>query len=173
MIKKVLISEEEIKNTVKKMGEEITNFYNASDKELVVVGLLKGSFIFMADLVRQIDLPLTTDFMIASSYGANTESSGSVRIKKDLDFSIEGKDVVLVEDIIDTGRTFSTVLKMLKNRNPNSLKVCTLLNKPSRREIEVPIDFCGIEIPDEFVCGYGLDFDEKYRNLPYIGVLEI
>lgn len=167
---KVLISEDEIKTIVARLGEEITECYKDSDKELIIVGLLRGSFVFMADLVREIKLPMITDFMTVSSYGSGTVSSGDVKVVMDLDESIEGKDVLLVEDIIDTGNTFSKVVHMLENRSPASLKICTLLNKPSRRVVDVDIDFCGVDIPDEFVCGYGLDFDQKYRNVPYVGV---
>lgn len=169
-LSKVLISEEEIQNIVARLGKEITDFYRNSEKELIVVGLLRGSFVFMADLVRQIKLPLITDFMTVSSYGSGMISSGDVKIVMDLDESIDGKDILLVEDIIDTGNTFSKVVQILENRNPASLKICTLLNKPSRRIVDVQIDFCGVDIPDEFVCGYGLDLDQKYRNVPYVGV---
>lgn len=167
---KVLISEDEIKEIVTRLGKEITEHYKSSDKELIVVGLLRGSFIFMADLVREIRLPLITDFMTVSSYGDGTVSTGDVKIVMDLDESIEDCDILVVEDIIDTGNTFSKVIHMLENRNPASLKICTFLNKPSRRIVDVHIDFCGIDIPDEFVCGYGLDYAQKYRNVPYVGV---
>lgn len=167
---KVLISEDEIIDIVARLGQEITDTYKDSSRELIVVGLLRGSFIFMADLVRYIKVPLVTDFMTVSSYGSGTVSSGDVKVIMDLDEPIENKDILVVEDIVDTGNTFSKVLKMLESRNPASLKVCTFLNKPSRRVVDVKIDFCGIDIPDEFVCGYGLDFDQKYRNVPYIGV---
>ena len=125
----------------------------------------------MADLVREIKLPLVVDFMTVSSYGDGTTSSGDVKIIMDLDDSIEGKDVLMVEDIIDTGNTFNKVIGLIKHRQPRSLKICTFLSKPSRRVVDVDVDFCGIEIPDEFVCGYGLDYSQKYRNLPYVGVL--
>ena len=126
----------------------------------------------MADLVREIKHPMVTDFMTISSYGDSTESSGDVKVVMDLDESITDRDVLLVEDIIDTGNTFSKVIRMLENRNPASLRICTLLSKPSRRQVEVDIDFCGVEIPDEFVCGYGLDYAQKFRNVPYIGIYE-
>lgn len=167
---KVLISKEEIAEIVARLGREITEHYQDSGKELVVVGLLRGSFVFMADLVREIKCPMITDFMTISSYGNETISSGDVKVVMDLDESIADRDVLLVEDIIDTGNTFSKVIRMLKNRKPASLKICTLLNKPSRRLVEVPIDFCGVDIPDEFVCGYGLDYAQKYRNVPYVGI---
>ena len=170
-IKRILLSETDIKHIVSKLGQEISAHYEKASEELVVVGLLRGSFIFMADLVREIQLPMITDFMTVSSYGDGTSSSGNVKIVMDLDESIEDRHVLLVEDIIDTGYTFSKVIQLLKGRNPKSLKVCTLLNKPSRREVAIDIDFCGIDIPDEFVVGYGLDYAQKYRNLPYIGIL--
>ncbi|CAA6679174.1 MULTISPECIES: hypoxanthine phosphoribosyltransferase [unclassified Lentimonas] len=171
-LQKTLISKEEIAEIVAKLGSEITECYKDSDKELIVVGLLRGSFIFMADLVREIKCPMVTDFMTISSYGDDTISSGDVKVVMDLDESITDRDVLLVEDIIDTGNTFSKVIRMLEGRTPASLRICTLLNKPSRRKVEVPIDFCGIDIPDEFVCGYGLDYAQKFRNVPYIGIYE-
>ena len=167
---KVLLSQEELREIVERLGREITATYQGSKNELLVIGLLRGSFLFMADLVREIKLPMTTDFMTVSSYGDDVVSSGNVKVVMDLDESITGCDVLLVEDIIDTGNTFSKVIRMLENRDPASLKICTLLNKPSRREVEVKIDFCGMDIPDEFVCGYGLDFAQKYRNVPYVGI---
>ncbi len=171
-ISEILVPETEIHQKVGHLGGEITSYYQGKGGELVVVGLLKGSFIFMADLIRCIDYPLTVDFMTVSSYGDETISSGNIKIKNDLGSPVEGKHVLMVEDIIDTGRTLHRVLQILKDRNPLSMKVCTFLNKPSRRVDEVPIDYCGLEIPDKFVCGYGLDFAQKYRNLPYVGVLE-
>lgn len=169
-IKRVLISEEEIKTAVQRLGREIQEYYQESSSELIVVGLLRGSFIFQADLVREISLDLRTDFMTVSSYGSGTESSGDVKIVMDLGESIEGREVLLVEDIVDTGNTLSRVMSLLEGRHPASLRVCTLLNKPSRRVVEVPVDFCGFEIEDEFVVGYGLDLDQKFRNLPYVGI---
>ncbi|MGB0413003.1 MAG: hypoxanthine phosphoribosyltransferase [Coraliomargarita sp.] len=171
-LNKILFSQEEIAEIVTRLGKEITEHYQDSDKELIVVGLLRGSFVFMADLVREIKLPMVTDFMTISSYGDATESSGDVKVVMDLDESIRDRDVLLVEDIIDTGNTFSKVVRMLQSRNPATLKICTLLNKPSRRKVEVDIDFCGVDIPDEFVCGYGLDYAQKFRNVPYIGIYE-
>ncbi len=171
-LKKTLISKEEIAEIVAKLGREITEYYKDSDKELIVVGLLRGSFVFMADLVREIKCPMVTDFMTISSYGDATESSGDVKVVMDLDESITDRDVLLVEDIIDTGNTFSKVIRMLKGRGPASLRICTLLNKPCRRKVEVEIDFCGVDIADEFVCGYGLDYAQKFRNVPYIGIYE-
>ena len=170
-ITKTLVSEEEVKKTVERLGAEITAHYGQLDKELIVIGLLRGSFIFMADLVRQIKIPLVVDFMTLSSYGDGTVSSGDVKVVMDLDSSIEGRDVLLVEDIVDTGRTFSKVIRMMQNRNPRSLKVCTFLNKPEARVADIEIDFCGVDIPNEFAVGYGLDYAQGYRNLPYVGVL--
>ena len=172
-IEKILVDQESIQRIVGDLGQEVTKYYkNQQDLDLIVIGLLRGSFVFMADLVREIDLPLIVDFMTVSSYGDGTISTGDVKIVMDLDQSIEGKDVLMVEDIIDTGNTFNKVLHLIKNRNPRSLKICTFLSKPSRRVMDVSIDFCGLEIPDEFVCGYGLDFSQKYRNLPYVGILK-
>ncbi len=171
-IVKVLVSEEEVKEHVARLGKEITSHYSGNENDLLVIGLLKGSFVFLADLVREIKLPLVVDFMALSSYGDGTVSTGDVKVVLDLDTSVENRDVLIVEDIVDTGRTFSKVLRMLKNRKPRSLKVCTFLNKPERRIVEVEIDFCGVDIPDEFAVGYGLDFAQRYRNLPYVGVLD-
>lgn len=171
-LKKVLLSQKDIAEIVARLGREITECYKDSEKELIVIGLLRGSFIFMADLVREIKCPMVTDFMTVSSYGDSTVSSGDVKVVMDLDESITGRDILMVEDIIDTGNTFSKVVKMLEGRKPASLRICTLLNKPSRRKVEVKIDFCGIDIPDEFVCGYGLDFAQKFRNVPYVGIYE-
>jgi hypoxanthine phosphoribosyltransferase len=171
-IAKILIPEEEIQTIVKGLGEKITRHYRKIGGELLVVGLLKGSFIFMADLVRSIEYPLTVDFLSVSSYNDTTTSSGEVKVMMDIGGLIEGKNVLLVEDIVDTGYTFQKVIRLLKGRNPLSLMTCTLLNKPSRREVDVHINFCGRDIPDEFVCGYGLDYANKYRNLKYIGVLD-
>ena len=172
-IKEILVPEDKIRRVVADLGDEITRKYRQQeDLDLIVIGLLRGSFVFMADLVRQIRLPLIVDFMTVSSYGDGTVSTGDVKIVMDLDQSIEGKDVLMVEDIIDTGNTFNKILHLIRNRNPRSLKICTFLSKPSRRKVDVPIDFCGMEIPDEFVCGYGLDYSQIYRNLPYVGILK-
>lgn len=170
-IAEILISEEEIAEIVERLGKEITTAYDKSESDLVVVGLLRGSFIFMADLIRQIKVPLIVDFLTVSSYGDGTVSTGDVKIIMDLDESIEGKDVLLVEDIVDTGNTFKKVIRMLSHRKPRSLRTCSFLNKPSRRVVDVTVDFCGKDIPDEFVCGYGLDFMQRYRELPYVGIL--
>lgn len=172
-IARILITEHEIRTVVQRLGAEITNYYKDIAEELVVVGILRGSFVFMADLIREIKLPLVVDFMAVSTYGDGTVSSGDVKVNMDLDQSIENRDVLLVEDIVDTGNTFSKIVRMMNNRNPRSLKICTFLDKPSRRTHHVDIDFCGVAIPNEFVCGYGLDFAQRYRNLPYVGVLEM
>lgn len=169
-VSKILISEDEIKEIIDRLAQQINRDY--AGKEIILVGLLKGSFIFMSDLMRKISLPCSIDFMIVSSYGGRTFSSGEVNIKKDLGYDIKGKNVVLVEDIIDSGITLSAVLDILKNREPASLKLCSFLSKPERRKKEVKIDYLGTEIPDEFVIGYGLDYDEKYRNIPFVGILD-
>ena len=171
-IKKVLISEKEIKDKIEKLGKKITDSYN-KDREIIMAGILRGAVIFMADLARNIELQVAFDFIDVSSYGDTTESSGNVRIIKDLEENIEGKHVLIVEDIIDTGRTLKHVVEMFKTRHPASIKIVTLLDKPERRiKKEIDYDFNGFEVPDEFVVGYGLDYAEKYRNLPYIGVLK-
>ncbi|AAW86671.1 MULTISPECIES: hypoxanthine phosphoribosyltransferase [Aliivibrio] len=164
----VMISEQEVNQRVKELGQQISEHYKDSEG-LVMVGLLRGSFVFMADLARAIDVPMTVDFMTASSYGNSMESTRDVRILKDLDDDIKGKDVLLVEDIIDTGNTLSKVCEILSIREPNSITICTLLDKPSRREVEVNVDWIGFSIPDEFVVGVGIDYAQKYRNLSYIG----
>ena len=165
----VMISSEDIAKRVKELGHEINAHYQNSDKELVLVGLLRGSVLFMADLCRAIDKPHELDFMTASSYAKGTVSSGDVKILKDLDSSIVGKDVLIVEDIIDSGRTLAKVMEMLQTREPNSIEICTLVSKPSRREIELPVKFLGFEVEDRFIVGYGLDYEQKYRHLPFIG----
>lgn len=169
-MEKVLISEEQLSKRVKELGAEISRDYRG--KNLMLIGVLKGSVVFMADLIRQIDTYCTMDFMAVSSYGGSTQSSGVVRILKDLDASIEGTDVLIVEDIIDTGYTLKYLLKNLKSRKPADVKICCLLDKPDRRNVQLDIDYTGFVIPDEFVIGYGLDYAEKYRNLPFIGVLK-
>lgn len=165
-----LISTQEINSRIAELAAEINNHYKKSGSQnLVVVGLLRGSFMFMADLVRLLDLPVEVDFLTASSYGSGTESSRDVKILKDLDGEISGKDVLIVEDIIDTGFTLSKVRDILKLRDPRSVTICTLLDKPSRREVDVAVDWSGFAIPDEFVVGYGIDYAQRYRNLNYIG----
>ena len=173
-IDKVLISEDMLRERVKALGRQITEDYSkklGEDDHLLVVGLLKGSLVFMADLVREIDLHCELDFMIVSSYGSGTESSGILTIKQDVK-DIEGKHVLIVEDIVDSGFTMTSVLDILKKRGPASVALCSLLDKPSRRTMPVTIDYCGFEIPDAFIVGYGLDYDSRYRNLPYIGILK-
>lgn len=170
LLKKILISEEQLKKRIKELGEQIAADYKG--KDLVVIGILKGAILFLSDLIKEIDLPLVIDFMAVSSYGSSTSSSGVVRILKDLDEDIEGKDVLIIEDIVDTGLTLNYLLGNLQARKPNSIKICCCLDKPSRRTAPVKVDYVGFEIEDEFVVGYGLDYAEKYRNLPYIGVLK-
>lgn len=164
----IMISEQEVQERISTLGKEITQHYQGSE-DLVLVGLLRGSFVFMADLARAIDLTHQVDFMTASSYGNSMESSRDVKILKDLDDDIKGKDVLLVEDIIDTGNTLNKVKEILSLREPKSIRICTLLDKPSRREVDVPVDWIGFSIPDEFVVGVGIDYAQKYRHLPYIG----
>lgn len=168
---RVLISEEDVDKRIKEIGEQVSRDYQG--KPLHLICILKGGAPFMCELSKRIDNPdLSMDFMSVSSYGAGTKSSGIVKIVKDLDESLEGKDVLIVEDIIDSGNTLSHLKKILGERRPNSIEICTLLNKPSRREKQVEVRYSCFEIPDEFVVGYGLDFDQKYRNLPFIGVVE-
>ena len=169
-IKKVLISEEEIRERVAEIGARISEDY--AGKNLLMVGILKGSVVFMADLMRAVTAHARIDFMSVSSYGSGTKSSGVVKIVKDLDNNVEGYDLLLVEDILDSGLTLSYLRELLRDRHPNSIKIVTLLNKPARRTADIQPDYCCFEVPDEFVVGYGLDFDERYRNLPYVGVLK-
>ena len=169
-IKKVLISEEEIQAKVAEIGARISEDY--AGKNLLMVGILKGSVVFMADLMRAVGVHAQIDFMSVSSYSSGTKSSGVVKIIKDLDNNVEGYDLLLVEDILDSGLTLSYLREMLQNRHPNSIKIVTLLNKPARRTADIQPDYCCFDVPDEFVVGYGLDFDERYRNLPYVGVLK-
>ena len=166
----ILITETEIAARTTQLARLISEHYTDT-KQLVVVGLLRGSFVFIADLVRRLDLPVEVDFMTVSSYGNSMESSRQVRIIQDLETPIKGRDVLIVEDIIDTGHTLSQVYDILEPREPHSLRVCALLNKPSRREVEVDIDWVGFDIPDEFVIGYGIDFAQQGRNLPHIGIV--
>ena len=170
-VAKVLISEDELKQKIKEVASQITNDYEGED--VLFVGILKGCINFYSDLTREVTLPITMDFMAISSYGSDTKSSGIIKIVKDLDESITGKDVLVVEDIVDSGRTLSYLLMMLKERQPNSLKLCTLLDKPDRRVVDVDVHYTGFQIPDEFVVGYGLDYAQKYRNLPYVGVVHL
>lgn len=167
---KVLVPEEEVNQRIAALGKQISEDY--AGKEVHLICVLKGGVFFMCELAKRITVPVSMDFMSVSSYGDGTSSSGVVRIAKDLDQSIEGKDVLIVEDIIDSGRTLSYLMEMLQKRNPNSLHLCTLLDKPERRVVDVKVDYVGFNIPDEFVVGYGLDYAQKYRNLPYIGAVE-
>lgn len=169
-IEEILVSESEIKNRVKELGEEISKDYKG--KFPLFICILRGAFVFLADLVRNVDIPISVDFMAISSYGGKTESSGQVKILKDLDTPIEDRHVLIIEDIVDTGLTMDAVTRLLKTRKPKSIKICTLLDKVERRIINVKVDYYGFRIPNSFVVGYGLDYEEKYRNLPYIGILK-
>lgn len=169
-LKEILLDENKIKEKVVELGKRITQDYEG--KELVLVGVLKGSVMFMSDLMKTIEIPCCMDFMAVSSYGAATESSGIVRILKDLDYPIEGKDILIVEDIIDSGITLKYLLEYLKARKPSSIEVACLLNKPERRRVEIEVKYLGFEVPDHFLVGYGLDYAERYRNLPCIGILK-
>ena len=166
----VLLTEEEVDKKIQEIGEQISKDYAGEQVHLVCV--LRGGAFFMCELAKRITVPVSLDFMSVSSYGGDTKSSGVVKIVKDLDDSLAGKNVIVVEDIVDSGRTLSYLLEILKGRGPASLRLCTLLDKPERRVIDVKVDYTGFNIPDEFVVGYGLDYDQRYRNLPYIGVVE-
>ena len=167
---KIMMTEEEVDRKIKEIGLLISRDYEGRDVHLICI--LKGASFFACELAKRIDVPVTIDFMSVSSYGAGTESSGYVKIIKDLDSPIEGKNVIVVEDIIDSGRTLSHLMELLKSRNPASIELCALLDKPERRVVEVDVKYVGFQVPDLFVVGYGLDYDQKYRNLPYIGVVE-
>ena len=169
-LQETLVSKEEIQATVARLGAEISRDYEGKNPILITV--LKGAFIFMADLCRAITVPCTMDFMSVSSYGGGTTTSGTIRIRKDLDVNIEGQDVIIVEDILDSGVTLSNLIELLKTRNPASMRLVTLFDKPDRRKAEVAIDYCGKQVPDAFIVGYGLDYDEKYRNLPDVSILK-
>lgn len=169
-VERILITQDQIQERIKEMAAQINEDYKGEMLEVVTV--LKGGVMFAVDLMRALDLPVEIDFMSASSYGASSKSSGVVKIEKDLDSSIEGKNVLIVEDIIDSGLTLKYLTDMLRERKPKSLEICTILDKPSRRKIDVDVKYIGFEIPDEFVIGYGLDYDQKHRNLPYVGVLK-
>lgn len=168
---RVLIPEEKVDKRIAELGAQISKDYEGQSVHLICV--LKGSIMFTCELAKRITIPVTFDFMSCSSYGADTKSSGVVRLVKDLDEPLEGKNVIVIEDIVDSGRTLSYLLEILGARKPSTLKLCTLLDKPERRVKPVHVDYTGFEIPDEFVVGYGLDYDQKYRNLPYIGVIEL
>ena len=169
-IEETLFTEEEIAAIVQKMGKQISEAY--ADKNLFLVSVLKGSLMFMADLMREITIPCSIDFLSVSSYGSGTSTSGEVRILKDLDASLEGKDLLVVEDVLDSGVTLSYLLKTLSARNPASIRLCTFLDKPERRRVDIKADYIGASVPDKFIVGYGLDYAEKYRNIPFIGVLK-
>ena len=167
---RVLLSEDEIREKVRELGGKITADYKNSN--LMLVTVLKGAVVFLADLMRHIDVPAEIDFMVVSSYGSGVKSSGVVKIVKDLDVPLAGKDILIVEDILDSGLTLSYIKELLESRGPRSIRIATLLDKPSRRKVDLQADYIGFSVPDEFVIGYGLDYDEKYRNLPYIGILK-
>ncbi len=168
-IEEVLFSVGQIDEMVKRIGAEISKDYRG--KNLLLVSVLKGSIVFMADLMRSVTIPARIDFMATSSYGSGTVSTGEVKIVKDLDIPLKGYDIVLVEDILDSGKTLNSLLGILWSRKPHSIKICTLFDKPERRDVDVQADYVGAQIPDKFIVGYGLDYDEKYRNLPFVGVL--
>lgn len=169
-IKEVYFSERQLQDKIKELGALITADY--AGKNPLIVSVLKGSYVFMADLTRAIDTPCNVDFMVVSSYGKGTKTSGEVQIIKDIEQPIDGRDLLIVEDILDSGMTLSYLMQVLTARGANSIRLCTLLSKPDRRKVDIDIDYLGFEIPDEFVVGYGLDYAEKYRNLPYIGILK-
>ncbi len=169
-IERVLLSEEQLRQRVRELGEEISKEY--AGKEILMIGVLRGAVMFMADLARAITVPVMIDFMAVSSYGTSTSSSGIVRILKDLDEEVAGKHVLIVEDIIDSGLTLSYSVDNIKSRQPASVRICTLLNKPERRKVDLEVNYNGFTVPDEFVVGYGLDYAEKYRNVPFIGILK-
>ena len=169
-IQSVLFSQEELEAIVKRLGSQISEDYKG--KNLLLVSILKGSIVFMSDIMRSITLPCRIDFMAVSSYGSGINSSGNVKIIKDLDISLEGYDLLIVEDILDSGRTLSSLMEILSTRKPKSIEICTLFDKPERREADVYAKYIGAKVPDAFIVGYGLDYDEKYRNLPYVGVLK-
>lgn len=169
-IKEILFTQEDLKAITKELGEKVTRDYK--DKKLYLVTILKGAVVFLTDFMRNVDLPCEVDFMVVSSYGSGVTSSGNIKIIKDLDVPLEDKDILIVEDILDSGNTLKFVVDMIKKRHPKSVEICALLDKPSRRIADIQAKYVGREIPDEFVVGYGLDYDEKYRNLPYLGVLK-
>ena len=169
-IEKILASEKDIAKKVREIGQSISGYYK--DKKLLMVSVLKGSIVFMADLMREINIPVEIDFMAVSSYGKGVKTSGVVKIIKDLDIPLAGFDVLIVEDILDSGLTLNYIIELLQSRGPKSIRLCTLFDKPDRRKVDVKADYVGFVIPDEFVVGYGLDFAEKYRNLPYVGILK-
>ena len=169
-IQSVLFSQEDLATMVTRLGEQISRDYK--DKNLLLVSILKGSIVFMSDIMRSIDIPCRIDFMAVSSYGSGIKSSGSVKIIKDLDLDLQGYDLLIVEDILDSGRTLSSLMEILSTRKPRSIEICTLFDKPERREADVYAKYIGAQVPDAFIVGYGLDYDEKYRNLPFVGILK-
>lgn len=169
-VKDILFSEEKIQEKVEELGKQISK--DLEGKNPIVIGVLKGANVFLSDLIRKIDISVVVDFIAVSSYGLTTESSGVVKINKDLDFSIENKDIIIIEDIIDTGLTLKYLLENLRSRNPKSIRICSLLDKPDRRKVDIKVDYIGFKIPDEFIVGYGIDYAEKYRNLPFIASLK-
>ena len=169
-IQEIYFSKEQLKEITDRIGAQISRDFEG--KDLILISVLKGSVIFMADLMRAVTIPCEIDFMAVSSYGKGVKTSGVVKIIKDLDIEIEGYDLLIVEDILDSGRTLSYISEILEARNPNSIRICTFLDKPERREVNLKADYIGTQVPDEFVVGYGLDFAEKYRNLPFLGVLK-
>ena len=170
-IQNVLVTEEQLRAKVAELGAQVSRDY--AGRDLLLVSILKGAVVFMADLMRAVTIPCSIDFMVVSSYGGtNTESTGLVKIVKDLDADLSGRDVLIVEDVLDTGVTLSNLVPMLKMRHPNSVRICAILDKPARRKTDIRADYIGFEVPDAFVVGYGLDYDEKYRNLPFVGVLK-
>ncbi len=171
-IEKILFTEEQLKTRIKELGQEISRDHANSGRDLVLICVLKGSVPFMADIMRAIDLPCTIDFMAVSSYGRGTVSTGEIKIKKDIETDLIGKDVLIIEDILDSGLTLSYIMGLMGKYSPASIKLCTLLDKPERRKVPISPNYCGFTVPDEFVVGFGLDYNEKYRNLPYIGVLK-
>lgn len=171
-LKEILINEETIVKRVKELGDQISKDYNENGRKLLVVGILKGSVIFASELIKNITIPCQIDFMAVSSYGDSSETSGVVRILKDLDYNVEDSDIIIVEDIIDSGITLDYLLKYFKARNVHSIEIATLLTKPARRKVDINVKYLGFEVPDEFIVGYGLDYAEKYRNLPFVGVLK-
>ncbi|MBX4261797.1 hypoxanthine phosphoribosyltransferase [Clostridium estertheticum] len=169
-IKEVLYNEDQLRDKIRQMGEKVSKDYYG--KDLILIGILKGSVIFMSDLLKEITIPCKMDFMAVSSYGNSTKTSGVVRILKDLDFEIQGKDVLIVEDIIDSGVTLKYLMKCLSARKPSSLEIICLLNKPERRKVDIEVKYVGFDVPDFFIVGFGMDYAERYRNLPYIGILK-
>ena len=169
-VEKILLSEETLARRIKEIGAKIDHDYQG--KNLMMISILKGSVVFMADLMRAVSIPVKIDFMSVSSYGAGSQSSGQVKIIKDLDIPLQGVDLLIVEDILDSGKTLSYLLDILQSRGPRSIRICTLFDKPERREVDVQATYTGAEIPDAFIVGYGLDYDEKYRNLPFVGILK-